>query len=222
MRSPTLKSICVEQISLDEFILEADSLERLHLKDCQLKLIKLVGKGTLKQLVIDYVTSNAVTSTHLDIGDNLLENLEVVDIYEFTIIWPQFYKMISRSSKLRRLRLWDVFFDDKNEIVDLETFSVCFPQLSHLSLWYVYLRDGVHYALPGSSHLENVIEMELGWTTINELFPDWVEGLVKRCPNLRKLVIHGQDMDSEETEECMRLTSLIKHLINDKYEHVEV
>ena len=112
-----------------------------------------------------------VTSIHFDIGETL-ENLEVVDIYDFTIIWPQFYKMISRSSKLRRLRLWDVFFDDKNEIVDLETFFVCFPQLSHISLWYVYLRDGVHYALPGFSHLENVIEMELGWTTINELFLD--------------------------------------------------
>ena len=59
-----------------------------------------------------------VTSIHFDIGETL-ENLEVVDIYDFTIIWPQFYKMISRSSKLRRLRLWDVFFDDKNEIVDL-------------------------------------------------------------------------------------------------------
>ena len=56
LRSPTLKSICVEQISLDEFILETDSLERLHLKYCELKLIKLVGKGTLKQLVIDDVT----------------------------------------------------------------------------------------------------------------------------------------------------------------------
>ncbi|KAL6342086.1 hypothetical protein AAG906_038565 [Vitis piasezkii] len=193
LRSPTLK-----------IHIEADSLEHLHLKDCDLKLIKLAGKGTLKQLVID-----DVSSVHLDIGDQSLENLEVVDINNFTIIWPKFYQMISRSSKLRRLQLWSVFFDDNNEIVDLETFAVCFPQRSHLSLWYVFLRDGVHYALPGSSHLENVIEMDVGWTTINELFPDW-------------LVIHGQGMSSKEKKECMRLTSLIKYFMDDKYEHVEV
>ncbi|RVW86997.1 F-box/LRR-repeat protein [Vitis vinifera] len=140
--------------SLTEFILEADGLEGLHLKDCVVVLFKLVGKVTLKQCKID-----DVSSIHFDIGETL-ENLLVIDINNFTIIWPKFYQMISRSSKLRRLQLWSVFFDDNNEIVDLETFAVCFPQLSHLSLC---LRDGVlHYGLPGSSQLENVTEMELG------------------------------------------------------------
>ena len=49
----------------------------------------------------------------------------------------------------------------------------------------------LHYGLPGPSHLEDVTEMKLGWTVINELFSDLVEGLAKRCPNCRKLVIHG-------------------------------
>lgn len=34
----------------------------------------------------------------------------------------------------------------------------------------------LHYGLPGSSHLEDVTEMKLGWTVINELFSDLVEG----------------------------------------------
>lgn len=218
LRSPTLKSIYVEEISLDKFILEADGLEHLHLKDCVLELFELVGKGTLKQCKID-----DVSFIHFDIGESL-ENLEVVDINNFTIIWPKFYKMISRSSKLRRLRLWDVFFDNEDEILDLETIAVCFPQLSYLSLRYD-LRDRVlHYGLQGSSHLENVIEMELGWTDINELFLDWAEGLLQRCPNLRKLVIHEVISEIKTHEEYQMLgnfTSSIVQLMR-KYMHVEV
>ncbi|KAL6341832.1 hypothetical protein AAG906_038076 [Vitis piasezkii] len=218
LRSPTLKSIYVEEISLDKFILEADGLEHLHLKECVLELFELVGKGTLKQCKID-----DVSSIHFDIGESL-ENLEVVDINNFTIIWPKFYKMISRSSKLRRLRLWDVFFDNEDEILDLETIAVCFPQLSYLSLRYD-LRDRVlHYGLQGSSHLENVIEMELGWTDINELFLDWAEGLLQRCPNLRKLVIHEVISEIKAHEEYQMLgnfTSSIVQLMR-KYMHVEV
>ncbi|BBH05168.1 F-box/RNI-like superfamily protein [Prunus dulcis] len=115
LSSPTLKSIYTERISLEKFILEADSIQRLHLKACALE----------------------------------------------------------------------------DEIVDLETIAVCLPQLSHLSLSYD-LRDGVlHYGLQGSSHLENVTFLELGWTLINDIFIHFVEGLLKRCPSLKKLVIHG-------------------------------
>uniref|UniRef100_A0A803MW15 F-box domain-containing protein n=1 Tax=Chenopodium quinoa TaxID=63459 RepID=A0A803MW15_CHEQI len=49
LSSPTLKTIYVEAISLDKFILEADSLEDMHLKDCALEQFELIGKGTLKR-----------------------------------------------------------------------------------------------------------------------------------------------------------------------------
>ncbi|KAK9280711.1 hypothetical protein L1049_014409 [Liquidambar formosana] len=216
--SPTLNSIFVEAISLDKFILEADSLEFLHLKDCALELFELIGKGTLKHFKID-----DVSVIHLDIGETV-ENLEIVDVSNFTIIWPKFYQMISRSSKLRRLRLWDVMFDDEDEIVDLETIAVCFPQLSHLSLSYD-LRDGVlHYGLQGSSYLENVIVLELGWTVINDLFSLWVEGLLKRCPNLKKLVIHGLVSEAKSHEECHMLANFTSSIIrlSRKYMYVDV
>ena len=214
---PTLKSVYIEAMGLDKFILEVDSLERLHLKDCVLELFELVGKGTLKQFKID-----DVTVIHLDIGE-ALENLEVLDISNFTIIGPKFCQMMSRSSKLRSLRLWDVLFDNEDEIVDLETIAVCFPLLSHLSLSYDLIDRALLCSLQGSSQLENVIAMELGWTMITELFPDWVEGLLKRCPNLRKLLIHGIISDAKTQEEYTMLANFTSSIVQlmRKYVHVD-
>ncbi|XVF05178.1 hypothetical protein REPUB_Repub05bG0149300 [Reevesia pubescens] len=196
LSSPTLKRIYVEAISLDKFMLEADSIERLHLRDCAFELFELIGKGTLKYFKID-----DVSVIHLDI-DETVDNLEVVDVSNFTIIWPKFYQMISSSSKLRKLRLWDVAFDEEDEVV-----------------------DGImHYGLQGSSNLENVTVLELGWTVINDLFSHWVEELLTRCPNLKKMIIFGVVSEAKSHEECQILanfTSCIVQLMR-KYMHVEV
>ncbi|XP_015898797.1 F-box/LRR-repeat protein At1g67190 [Ziziphus jujuba] len=218
LNSLSLKDIYIEAISMDKFILEADSLENLHLKDCTLEFFELVSKGALRVLKID-----DVSVIHLDIGENT-ENLEVVDVSSFTIMWPKFYHMISKASRLRRLRLWGVVFDDEDEVVDLETISVCFPRLSQLSLSYD-LRDGVlHCGLQGSSHLENVVLLEVGWTIINDLFSEWVAGLLERCPNLKKLVIYGVVSEAKSHEECQILASFTSSIVRlmRKYIHVEV
>ncbi|CAA3011282.1 Hypothetical predicted protein [Olea europaea subsp. europaea] len=149
--SNSLKDIYVEAISLDKFILEADSLEKLHLKDCTVEVFELVGKGMLRFLKID-----DVSVIHLDIGESS-ENLEVVDVSNFTIMWAKFHHMISRSSKLKKLRLWGVVFDDEDEVVDIETISSCFPLLGNLSLSYDLREAAVQYGLHGSFVLENVI-----------------------------------------------------------------
>uniref|UniRef100_A0A5B7AR14 F-box domain-containing protein n=1 Tax=Davidia involucrata TaxID=16924 RepID=A0A5B7AR14_DAVIN len=218
LSSLPLKDIYVEAISLDKFILEADSLEKLHLKDCTLEVFELVGKGTLRLLKID-----DVSVIHLDIGEST-ENLEVVDVSNFTIMWAKFHHMISRSSKLRRLRLWGVVFDNEDEVVDLETVSVCFPLLSHLSLCYD-LRDGaLQYGLQGPFQLENVVVLELGWTVISDLFSLWVAGLLERCPNLTKLVIYGVVSEAKTHEECQLLANFTSSIVRlmRKYMHVEV
>ncbi|XP_043698848.1 F-box/LRR-repeat protein At1g67190-like [Telopea speciosissima] len=217
LSSPTLKHIYVEAISLDKLMLEADSLESLCLKDCTLDFFDLIGKGTLKHLKMA-----DASMLHLEIENT--ENLEVVDVSSFTIIWPKFYQMISRSSKLRRLRLWGVVFDYEDEVVDLETIAVCFPQLSHLSLSYD-LRDGVvHYGLQGPTQLENVAVLELGWTVISDLFSQWVAGVLERCPNLKKLVIHGVVSEAKTHEECRILANFTSSIVRlmRKYMHVEV
>ncbi|KAL6133638.1 hypothetical protein ACLB2K_065872 [Fragaria x ananassa] len=215
LTSASLKDIYDEAVSLDKFILEGDTLENLHLKDCTLELFELIGKGLLKVLKID-----DVSVLHLDIGENT-ENLQIVDVSSFTIMWPKFYNMISKSSNLRRLRLWGVVFDDEDEVMDLENVSVCFPLLSHLSLSYD-LRDVC--GLQGTSRLENVVVLELGWTIISELFSEWVAGLIERCPKLRKLVIYGVVSEAKSQEECQTLanfTSAIVRLMR-KYMHVEI
>lgn len=218
LSSPTLKSIYVEAISLDKFILEADNIECLHLKDCALEVFELVGKGTLKHFKID-----DVSVLHIDIGETV-DDLEIVDISNFTLMWPKFYQMISRSSKIRKLRLWDMVFDEEDEIVDLETIAVCFPQLSHLSLSYD-LRDGVlQYGLQGSSSLVNVTVLKLGWSVINDLFSHWVEALLGRCPNLKKLVIHGVVSEAKTHAECQMLANFTSSMVQlmRKYMNVEV
>uniref|UniRef100_A0A7N1A0C3 F-box domain-containing protein n=1 Tax=Kalanchoe fedtschenkoi TaxID=63787 RepID=A0A7N1A0C3_KALFE len=233
LSSRTLKSIFVEAISLEKLILEADSLEILHLKDSSLEDFELIGKGTLKHVKID-----DVSIIHLYIGDTI-ESLEVVDISNFTIFWPEFCDMISKSTMLRKLRLWDVLFDDENETVDLETsyacyprlphscadletLAVCFPKLHHLSLSYD-LRDGsLLNSLQGSSCLPNVTVLELGWTVITDLFSDWVEGLLKRCPNLKVLVIHGVISDAKSQDECRSLANFTSSMVRLMRSHMHV
>ncbi|CAK9188144.1 unnamed protein product [Ilex paraguariensis] len=218
LSSLSLKDIYVEAISLDKFILEADSIERLHLKDCTLEVFELVGKGTLRLLKID-----DVSVIHLDIGEST-ENLEVVDVSNFTIMWAKFHHMISRSSKLRRLRLWGVVFDDEDEMVDMETISACFPLLRRLSLSYDLREGTLHYGLQSSFQLANVVFLELGWTVINDLFTHWVAELLERCPNLRKLVIYGVVSEAKTHEDfhmLAKFTSSIVRLMR-KYLHVEV
>ncbi|KAJ8537657.1 hypothetical protein K7X08_014197 [Anisodus acutangulus] len=184
LTSNSLKDIYVEAICLDKIILEADSLEKLHLKDCTLDVFELVSKGKLKLLKID-----DVSVIHLDIGESA-ENLEIVDVSNFTIMWSKFHHMIAKSSKLRRLRLWGVVFYDDDEAVDIETISACFPQLSHLSLSYELREIALHYGSEDSFKLENVVVLELGWAVISDLFSHWVAGLLERCPNLRKLILN--------------------------------
>lgn len=160
---------------------------------------------------------------HLDIGEGA-ENLELVDVSNFTMTWPKFYHMISRSSKLRKLRLWDVVFDDGEEVLDLETILACFPLLSHLSLCYDLKDGGDQFGLNTSFQFENLNKLELGWTFISEVFSEWVERLVERCSNLEKLVIFGVVSEAKNHEECLVLanfTSSIVRLIR-KYMYVDI
>ncbi|XP_027351977.1 F-box/LRR-repeat protein At1g67190-like isoform X2 [Abrus precatorius] len=216
LSSFSLKDFFIESFSSDKFLLEADLLEKLHLKDCTFEVFELVGKGTLKVLKID-----DVSVIHLNIEEST-ENLEIVDVCKF-IIWPKFYHMISRASKLLKLRLWGVVFDDEDEVVDIETISVCFPQLKHLSLSYD-LRDGIlHYGLQGLSCLTNVVVLELGWTSISDLFSVWVAGLLEGCPNLKRLVIYGFVSEVKPYEECQKFANFSEFILQlgRKYRHVK-
>ncbi|KAJ7976117.1 F-box/LRR-repeat protein [Quillaja saponaria] len=109
--SSSLKSFYVEELRMDKFILEADFLDSLYLKECTFEIFKLTGKGTLRVLRIDHVKV-----IHLEIGDST-ENLEVVDVSYSRTIRPEFYRMILKSANLYKIRLWDVIFDNAVAVV---------------------------------------------------------------------------------------------------------
>ncbi|KAG7950549.1 hypothetical protein I3843_13G119600 [Carya illinoinensis] len=218
--SPTLKSLYVEAISLDNLILEADSIEHLNMKLCAIEDFEIVGKGTLKQFKAD-----DVTLFHLDTVATA-ENLENVDIRRFSLSWPKFYNMISRSSKLRRLRLWDMVVFKEEEIVDMDTIAVSFPLLTHFSLCYDLRVGAVHHVLQGgSSPLENLTVLEVGCSTIiDDFFSCWVERMVSRCPNLKKLVIRGFIPEVKNPKKCQMLSNFTSSIVElmKKYIDLEV
>ena len=213
INSPSLKIIHVECVSLDKFLLEADSLELLHLKDSTLDIFEIVGNGCLKHLQLD-----DVSVMHLDLGDNV-KNLETVDVSNFTMVWPKFYQMISRSSGLKKLRLWGIIFDEEDDRVNMETIASSFKKLTELSLSFD-VREG----LRGMAPLENLVTLEVGWSVLTEQFERWVEGLVGRCPILKKLVVHGVVSEVKTHEECETLAAFTSFMISlmKNYLHVDV
>lgn len=218
LSSQTLRSFYAKALAVDKIVLEADNLDTLHLDALNLDLFELIGRSALKNLKLD-----DVSITHLDIGENT-DHLEVIDVSTFAIMMPKFYQMVSRSSKVRKLRLWGVVFDEEDEIMDLETIAVCFPQLKHLCLSYD-VKDGLlHNGLQGSLPLENVTTLELGWSVISEHFGQWVFGMVDRCPNLKKLIIYGILSEAKTCEERQILGSFTSSVVclMRKYLHVDL
>ncbi|KAI6697840.1 hypothetical protein NL676_017959 [Syzygium grande] len=83
LTSHSLQEIHVEAISLDKFLLEADSLQNLNLRDCNLEVFELIGKGALGAFKMD-----DVSIIHLDISESM-ENLEIVDVANVKVMWPK-------------------------------------------------------------------------------------------------------------------------------------
>ncbi|PNX83403.1 F-box family protein, partial [Trifolium pratense] len=132
-----------------------------------------------------------------------IEDLESVDTSNSTTIWPKFYHMISRSPNLKKLGLW------KGENVDLKLIATCNPHLSHLCLSYDVKYGVVCCAL----YLENVSFLELGWSVLDDVFSHRVEGLIKLCPKLKKLVIRGEVSDWKSVEECKMLANFTLSMV---------
>ncbi|KAF5802148.1 hypothetical protein HanXRQr2_Chr06g0256231 [Helianthus annuus] len=106
----------------------------------------------------------------------------------------------------------------------METISVCFPQLTHLSLCYDLKEVPLQYSLQQSFEFKNVIMLELGWTVITDLFSQWVAGLLERCPHLRKMIINGVVSEAKSHEECQVLANFTTSIVSlmRMYSHVDV
>ncbi|MCO5574996.1 hypothetical protein L7F22_028793 [Adiantum nelumboides] len=218
LNSASLKTLNIEGLSVDTVVLEADKLESLILRDSTFEQFELVSKGSLRHLRIE-----DVSIIQLDIGQSA-DLLEEVIVSDFTIIWPRFYQMISRASNLQKLRLGGLPFDAEDEAIDLDMIASSFPSLNFLALNYS-LGDG-HYehAFRGSTVLEKVAVLELGTSKIHELFAQWIAGFLERCPNLKKLGIHGTISEAKSLEDYQligRFTSSMVDLMR-QYSHVDV
>ncbi|XP_060174532.1 F-box/LRR-repeat protein At1g67190-like [Lycium barbarum] len=218
LSSNSLKDIRIEAIQLREIILEADSLKKLHLKDCNIGSFALLSNGTLRILELDNVDIFP-----LDIGENA-ENLEIVKVSNFTTFRSDFHHMIVRLSKVRRMSLCFVMFEDEDdEFMHTEATSACFPHLSRLSLTDE-LREELQCGLLGYRQLENLVVLELGWKVISDSFSDWVVEFLERCPNLRKLVILGAVSGVNTHEECHILANFTTFIVRlmRKYLRVDI
>lgn len=216
--SPSLRAFCVEQLDIDQVILEADRLENLFLKDCQFDEFELCCKGSLRVLKIDNVST-----IQLDIAKSIAQ-LEVVEVKDFTIGWHKFYEVISKATKLRSLRLWGLTINGEEEVMDLETIAVSFPKLRKLALSYNLVEGQLQTALWGSTLLEKVVRLEIGSTVINEHFVERIGGVLERCPNLKRLVVHGQISEAigrEDYPMIARFTTCLVQLMR-KFGDIEI
>jgi len=216
LTSSSLLAFYMEDVSLENFTLKADHLESLFLRNLSIERFSLKSRNSLHVLKID-----SISITHMDIGE-ATDLLEVLDVREFEMPWPQFFQMISGASKLQKLRLWCLRFEGSEEGMGLETIAVTFPRLNRLALSYDLAEGLISQAVQGASLLENVVSLELGSTTIDILYAQWIGVVIERCPSLRRVVIHGNppDIKQEDIQMIGKFTTSIVNLMR-KFPHVE-
>ncbi|XP_078447511.1 F-box/LRR-repeat protein At1g67190-like [Wolffia australiana] len=200
--SPSLKRILLEGFSLEKLLLAGDSLEIVKVKELTMDVFELSGRESLKRLQLD-----DVSVMHLELGGSL-EVLEVVEVSNFAFPWGKFLEMISRSSRMKRLKLWGVVFEDEEDGVEVEAIAVCFPELREMCLSFE-VREG----LSGDWVLGRLTVLEVGWSVNSEGFSRWVDGLMGRCPELRQLVVHGAVSEVRSHEDCQVLAEFMSFVV---------
>ncbi len=228
LRSSSLKSFLLDDLSLNSVILEATLLETLSLSASNLLSFKLVKKGArLSSLKIASVRFLG----HFDIGNNT----DCLDLQEVEVqascytVWDTIECLLSKpSSKLRKLQLRSIPLDDDFVNLNLETIAFLFPRLSHLALSYKMMKEEVedpsHPRMTvenrlqgGSTVFEKLRFLELGCHEIDDKFLLLIDGVVKKCPNLIELLVTSQE-DSEVI--CGFLTSFVK--VVNLFSHVDI
>ncbi len=224
LTTSSLKSLDLDNMSLDSVILEAKLLETLCLRDSNFSNFKLVKKGAgLSSLEIDYVNINKLNtgsnSDSLDLEeDELTASSNDVRVAGVDSI------LSKPSLKLRKLQLRGIPLDADPVNLNLETIACLFPRLNHLGLSYRKMDDDPihqttveHQMLQGSTVLDRVRLLELECHEIDDTFLLVIAGALKRCPNLRRVLVTS-DEDSEFT--CHFMTAFVK--LVRQFSHIDI
>jgi hypothetical protein len=204
--------------------LEAGVLESLDLKDCSLEYFGLVGKGNLRKLKI----KDAYFSV-LDIGP-YTSMLEVLHVSYAKIPWPGLGDFVSKFPNLKELQLWGLELHP-----NLKDIGQAFPHLNHLALTlnYEVTKATIDQAVLFSQYtslLEKVVLLELESTTLlSDRFCCWVEGFLKVCPSLKRLVVrsntqHAQGASGEGNPNSIGgfITSFVKLAQKCKFSEIDI
>ncbi|RAL45659.1 hypothetical protein DM860_009523 [Cuscuta australis] len=198
------------------------------MKGCAFDLFKVNGSKNVRQLKI---SKSEFQLLEIEEGDNL-ENLEIITSHVFM---SNLFPMKLQAPKLKTFRIWrfvdrsHLFYpgDESEFVLDLDRIAVCSPQLSHLSIFYD-VDEPVNYNFRGLSPLESLVILDVGWDRFKWGcvldFTEWTEKVLKCCPNLRKLIVHGKVIESEDPKYLMNLaehTSSMSEMLS-KYPHIEV
>ncbi|VFQ59194.1 unnamed protein product [Cuscuta campestris] len=192
-----LNLMCVDVVVSDPHAtleLRNGSLRELYVEE----LVNLEKQGRVEGPDIGGVST-------LNLGESA-ENLESVDLINFTSMRSKFLHAIMNSKRLKRLRLRGVVldeYDEDAEALDLGTIASCFSRLGKLSLSYELKEPSVNHGLARSFAMTRESIMELGWTVINDSFSEWAGWVLVRGARLKKMVIRGvvSEMKSHEERE---------------------
>jgi hypothetical protein len=172
--------------------LEAEALESVDLKNCILKHLGLVSKGTLRILRIEDARFSV-----LDIGPDT-SMLEALHVSYAKTRWPGLGDFVSKTPNLKELQ-----FKGIPLCLDFRTIRQRFTRSNHLAipLDYEAMKGNIDKVLLSQScHtylIEKVVLVELESTrALNDKFCHGIEAFLKVCPSLKRLVVWANTLQA--------------------------
>ncbi|VFQ81411.1 unnamed protein product [Cuscuta campestris] len=225
LHCPTFKSLVLKNVEQSKFILENGCIECVDVNHCYFGSFKVRGSKSLTHF--KFVQSEAQI---LDIEEG--DKLEVLEFVASHVNHSNLFPMKIHTPRLRTFRIWgfseapDCGFEIDEErsyiAVDSDQISACSPQLRHLAIFFEG-GERCDHAFGGLSYMENVVLLEIGWDSFDG-FWELVEKVLKYCPNVRKLVVHGM-VPRRQDEKFLELfgqhtTSMVETM--RKYQHIQL
>ncbi|VFQ81407.1 unnamed protein product [Cuscuta campestris] len=187
LHCPSLKFLSLTHLQTMDFILENGSrIEYVRVRRCGFCLFKINGSKSLR-----HFNMSCARALLLEIEDG--DNLESLEFTRSDVAQSNLFPMKIRAPKLKTFRIWDSNIVEKGKglAVDLEQLAVGSPQLTHLAI-FCDKGSFCNISFGFSLSLEKVGVFEIGWEwNYIDGFCEWTEKVLKCCPNVRKLIVHG-------------------------------